>query len=212
MVLGGWRRFAIILGTKMDECASCGVVGEHALVRITWWLHVFWVPIILLRFKHAMVCESCGAQTGIPVLQMLRGVRNRSLPLGRPRPKFEAMPPDAAGFKPTEAQFFDPVTPNPKRTPGAWYFLVWPVLCAAAITALVASALLIKPPKTPLGQEIDTRMQDRYGPAHDCWIAADGDIAGCKMSDGSLQGSSVGTITICYFDEPVTGDKVNCRD
>jgi hypothetical protein len=210
--MGGWRRFAIILGTKIDECASCGVIGDHILIRNTWWLHIFWAPIILLRFKHSMICGSCGAETGIPFLQMLRGVRNRSLPLNRQRPKFEAMPPDASGFKPTAAQYFDPVTPNPKRSLGAWYFLIWPVLCALVICAVVASAVLIRPPKTPLGQTIDTRMQDRYGQAHDCWLAADDSVAGCKMSDGTLGGSSVGKLTICYFDEPVTGDTVHCRD
>jgi hypothetical protein len=212
MVLIGWRRFAIILGSKIDECAGCGAVGDHVLVRITWWGSLFWVPVLLLRFKHAMICAQCGAETGIPWLTMVRGAHNRSLPLDRARPRFEAMPPDASGFKPTPAQYFDPVTPNPKRSLGAWYFMIWPVLCAILICAVVGASILNRPPKTPLGQDIDTRMQDRYGGAHDCWIGGDGDIAGCKMSDGTLSGESVGTLTVCYFDEPVTEDTVHCRD
>ncbi len=215
MVLVGYRKWAILLGSKMEECLKCGAVGLQALVRITWWGTLFFVPIILFRFQHAMVCQACGEVTGIPVLQMLRGIRTGRLPLARTRPQFEAAPPDASGFKPLAADYFDPVRREPKRSIGGWYFLAWPFLVGLLVVALVGARLTYSPPKTPLGQQIDTRMEDRYGPAHDCWVAENDteNVAGCRLSDGSTVGEEVGRLTICYFHEPVASDvKLHCRD
>jgi hypothetical protein len=144
-VVIGFRMFPIILGTKMEECAACGHVCQHILVRQTWWGCLFWLPVLLLGFKHSMICGNCGAETGIPFPQMVPGVWSRNLPLARQRPNFESLPPDELGFKPTPAQYFDPVTPNPKRSLGALYFMLWPVLCAALICILVVRVLLFPP-------------------------------------------------------------------
>ena len=82
MVIFGWRRFSIILGIKKDECAACGAIGTFALVRTTWWFTLFFVPVVMLRFKHSMICQNCGAGVGIPFLQMWRGLREGRLPEG----------------------------------------------------------------------------------------------------------------------------------
>jgi hypothetical protein len=212
----GWQRFVSILGFKTDECSNCGVIGRHALVRKTWWFDIFFIPIVLLRFQHGMVCTQCGAWTGIPFLELRRGLKSGKLPLARPRPKFEQLPPDEWGARPDPATL-DVVTPNPSPGLMNWYVRVWPFLAVGLVALVIVYGMLNPTPKTPDGQVIDKQLQDRYGQAHDCWVDSTGShgaVLGCKMHDGEMVGDSDGIKTVCYFAEAdlASLEKIRCND
>jgi hypothetical protein len=212
----GWHRFASILGFKTDECTNCGFIGPHALVRKTWWFELFFIPVLLFRFQHGMACTQCGAWTGIPFLELRRGLKSGKLPLARQRPKFEQLPPDEWGVRPDPATL-DVVTRNPSPGLMNLYTRVWPFLAGVLIAAVILIGLLNPTPKTPDGQVIDAQLQDRYGQAHDCWVDSmgpQGAVIGCKLNDGEMVGSSDGIKTVCYFNEAdlASLDRIRCND
>src|SRR5437016_2009425 len=114
MIVFGWRRWSNILGTKVDEWLRCGTVGQHLLVRKTFWFSLFFFPVLLLRVSHGMICSNCGEWTGIPLLTMLGGNRSGRLPLQRPRPNFGQLEPDAWGRRPQAAHVLDSIVRNDK--------------------------------------------------------------------------------------------------
>jgi len=91
MVLIGWMMRAIILGAKFDECRRCSVPGPHLLLRKTHWFTIFRIPVVLLWISHGILCPECGDIEGIGFLAMRRALRDGRLPLGRARPRFEAL-------------------------------------------------------------------------------------------------------------------------
>jgi hypothetical protein len=144
MVIFGLLNPVTFLGSKLDQCQTCGLVGNHLLVRKTYWGHLFWVPVVLLGFKHGMACANCGAWTGIPMLQMRNGMRNQSLPLARVRPDLERMRTqifDETYRRPTEAELFDRVGVNPRRGAFDLYFKLWPVLVVGLVVLAVIAVL-----------------------------------------------------------------------
>lgn len=212
MIIFGWRMWSHVLGTKIDECLKCGTIGRHILVRRSYWVSLFFCPVILLRLKHGMICSTCNEWTGIPMLEMIRGTTSGRLPLNRPRPRFATAEPDQFGMRPTVADVMDPITRNPTPRLSALYVRFWPLLAVLVIVAVVTVSVLFPAPKTPGGQTIDTSLQSQYGQAHDCW--SDGtEIAGCKLHDGTLVGSETGTETVCYFNEPLSlaTDSLECK-
>lgn len=202
MILIGLRRLTSILGTKIDECLKCGTIGQHLLVRKSYWFSLFFVPVVLLRLKHGMVCSNCGEWTGIPMLTMIRGTQSGRLPLNRVRPKFAAAEPDQWGRQPTAAEVLDPIVHNDKAGLASIYVRVWPALAAVVVVAIITFNVLFPAPKTPMGQTINRDLQSKYGQAHDCWDDAVS-VNGCRLQSGVLVGTQTGTRTICYFNEPL---------
>jgi hypothetical protein len=143
VVIFGWLKRVTFLGSKLDQCQNCGVVGDHYLVRNTYWGHVFWVPLLLIGFRHGMACGNCGAWTGISMFAMRKGMRDRVLPLARVRPALGEMQQailDETYRRPTEAELFDRVGVNPKRGLFDLYFKLWPLLVLALVVAIVVLA------------------------------------------------------------------------
>ena len=202
MIIFGWSRQPTILGSKVDHCAACGVTGPHLLVRKTWWATLFWIPVLFLRFEHGMACVACGAWTGIGFRTMRRAMKTGLLPLpGRARPntlEIREQVAEETGHRPTETELYDAVQVNPKR--GAWDLAlkVWPVAVVALVAALAIGAAL------PPGPELPSPARPA---AHTCWLDEDGYVNGCRNLDGSIEGTSTGTETTCYYTEPLpTGD------
>ncbi len=133
------EEWPIPLGSKLDECPSCGWIGSHSLVRTTSWLVFLVVPCLLIGLHNFVICDRCGLRMEIPLRDMLRGIRRRSLPLQRPRVRFSSLTPADGEDRPTESEFFDPVTLRAGRTFGGWYLLAWlfsPVFFALLFVAV----------------------------------------------------------------------------
>jgi hypothetical protein len=200
VIFGWWRRFTV-LGAKLDGCQTCGHVGRHVVGRTTYWGHVFWVPVLFLGFRHGMVCAACGAWSSLPWRRVRAAMKVGTLPLDRPRPNAPAALAAAAAEEdrpPSHpAGVFDPLVVNPKR--GAWdlYLKVWP-----ALAALVLVVGVLSPGASAAGGS-GTTLDPGLGPAHQCWQAPDGSINGCRLANGSVEGSGSGTPITCYFDEPL---------
>jgi hypothetical protein len=214
----GWMRRLTVLGIKLDECPTCGEVGKHIVSRKTHWAHLFWIPVVFLGFTHGMICSSCHTWTGIPWRQVKSAMKTGALPLDRTRPRAsaalaaEALESSTPALKP--AAVFDRLAVNPKRGPWDLYLKVWPVLVAVLLTG---GALSPRPAAggstgTGTGTGTTTTTLTLYGPAHQCWEAADGSINGCRLFTGGTYGSAVGTPITCYFTEPLPagGTTIRC--
>jgi hypothetical protein len=202
VIIFGWTIAPTILGSKVDQCATCGVTGPHMLIRKTWWATVFWIPLLLMRFQHGMACANCGAWTGIGFRTMRQAMKTRTLPLpGRTRSNtldIRDQIAEETGHRPTEKELYDTVQVNPKRGPWDLAVKVWPILVLAVVAFLVIGAMLPSPPPaaTP-GRPV----------AHTCWLDNSGYVSGCRNLDGSMEGYAIGTETTCYYAEPLpTGD------
>ena len=139
LIFFGWVQPVTWLGAKLDQCTSCAVVGRHLLARRTWWIHLFYLPVAPVRFQHGMICEACGAWTGIPFLRMRAGMQRRQLPLDRLRPATQQLRDQwlaDTGRMPTTADLFDQVVVFPKR--GFWdaYLKVWPTVVVLFIVLI----------------------------------------------------------------------------
>jgi len=194
MIIYGLATTPIILGAKQDLCGTCNVVGPHVILRRVRWAEIFWIPIAPLWINHRLVCANCGAETKLGFRQVRRALSSGKLPLPH-RARFdeyaEALYNDNQR-RPAEAEF-DPVEKNPKRSGWNLYLLAYPVLLVALVGALAfwPRSTPAPPPRT----------------AHDCWLAADGSVSGCRMFDGTMAGDAIGDPTTCYFVEPLpTGD------
>lgn len=213
MIIFGWLRRFTVLGVKLDECANCGHLCEHVVGRKTNWGHVFWIPMLFLGFSHGMICSTCGAWTSLSWQSVRAGMKSGILPIARPRPNAPALLAAAAAENgepaPQPAAFFDRLLVNPKRGPWDLYLKAWPVLAAAL---LVVGAVA---PRTPAGAggSDNPVSQPAYGAAHQCWEAPDGSINGCRLANGSVDGSASGMPITCYFDEPLPAGEttLSCR-
>ncbi|MEP7158375.1 MAG: hypothetical protein ABI797_03035 [Chloroflexota bacterium] len=144
MIIFGLLTPVTFLGSKVDQCTHCRQVGSHYLVRKTYWVHIFWVPAVLVGFRHGMVCWECGTWTGIPFLTMRWAMRTGTLPLTRARPDADALRQqifDDTYRKPSEAELFDGVAVNPKRGAFDLYFKVWPLLVLGVVVLLLVNSL-----------------------------------------------------------------------
>jgi hypothetical protein len=202
VIIYGWQTQPIVLATKQDLCPTCHVAGPHAIVRYSRWVHVFWIPVMPIWIGHKLACGNCGAVTKLKFGQVRSALKTGRLPLP-PRPGFSDYATkvfDETYRKPNEAEF-DPIERNPKR--GGWDLALklWPV---AILALALAVAFWPKPPPAPPAQNT----------AHDCWVAADGGLSGCRIHDGSVDGYAIGSPTTCYFLEPLpTGSyKLHCDD
>ena len=88
----GWMRRFTVLGVKVDECEKCGQVGQHVVGRMTYWGHLFWIPVVLLGFNHGMACPNCHAWTGIRWRRVRSAMKTGSLPLDRLHDRRVAVP------------------------------------------------------------------------------------------------------------------------
>jgi len=144
VILYGLYRRPIFLASKLDEC-QCGVMGPHWLVRKTYWIHIFFVPVILVWVSHGMICGNCGTWTKLSYLQVRRAMKSGQLPMERARPKFEEQRPqwaDAWGRLPTAGATFDKLAVNPK--PGLWntYIKVWVAAVPTLVVLLIVSRFI----------------------------------------------------------------------
>jgi hypothetical protein len=211
VIIYGWLGHPTVLAQKQDLCATCGVAGPHAIVRIARWGTIFWAPLFPVWVGHKLVCGNCGAQTKLTWRQARAALRTGALPLPH-RTGFDAWAGkvyDETYRRPIEAEL-DPIVRNPKRDPWNLYLKAWPVVVGVLIAALVFW------PRTPVPASTS-------GPApsashvvieHTCWVGADGNLAGCRMNDGTIVGTTDGRETVCDFLEPMpTGDvQIRCKD
>jgi len=91
LILIGWMRRATLLGAKFDECRACHQPGPHLLLRKTHWFTVFRIPIVFLWMSHGILCPECGDFEPVGFLAMRRAMKTGMMPLGRARPRFEAV-------------------------------------------------------------------------------------------------------------------------
>jgi hypothetical protein len=217
LVIFGWLRRFTILGVKIDECQTCGRVCEHVVGRKTNWGHLFWFPVLFLGFSHGMICSACRAWTPLPWQTVRAGMKLGLLPLNRPRPNAAAALAADGSHDPSlpvPAGVFDRLLVNPKR--GFWdvYLKAWPVMVGVLMIAGAVS------PRSSASDAVSSSIgtpavyAPATAPAHTCWEAADGSVAGCRMANGSLMGYSTASTITCYFYEPLaaTTTSVSCDD
>jgi hypothetical protein len=137
----GWLRRTLPLGQKVDECATCGRIGPHVIVRRTMWFTLFFIPVLLVWVQHRLLCGTCGAESRLSPRQAWGAIRHGRLPLSRPRPNYTVLQLDEANGPTDPAALFDPVVPYRERTLMDHYTAAWPV-----ITVLVLAFCLIRPP------------------------------------------------------------------
>jgi hypothetical protein len=194
MIVYGLLTSPIVLGAKQDLCATCDVAGPHVILRRVRWVEIFFIPVLPLWINHRLVCANCGAETKLGFFQVRQALSSGKLPLPH-RARFDEYA-DALWNdnqrRPSEVEF-DTVEKSPKRSGWSLYLMAYPVL----LVALIAAAAFW-PREKP--QPLPTT-------AHQCWLASDGSVAGCRMFDGTLMGEVSGDPTTCYFVEPLpTGD------
>lgn len=216
MIVYGWIRPTILLALKNDLCATCNVVGQHAIVRRVSWISIFFVPVLPIWLNHRLVCGNCGAETKLGYRQVRAALKSGKLPLG-PRPGYPAYAQalfDANERRPAEIEF-DPIEPNPKR--GGWhaYTWVWSIGAGVVVVLLVATAMF-RGPSSPVSAPggASPIPLPTSAAIHDCWLAPDGSINGCRMHDGSVIGYPEGSPIVCFFNEPLPTDdySLRCRD
>lgn len=216
MIIYGWIRPTILLAFKNDLCATCNVAGPHAIVRRVSWVSIFFVPVLPIWINHRLVCGNCGAETKLGFRQVRGALKSGKLPLG-PRPNYPAYAQalyDANERRPAEVEF-DPIENNPKR--GGWqaYTWVW-TIGAGVVAALIGLGIALPRPAAPAALPVVASPAPLPTSAaiHDCWLAGDDSINGCRMHDGTVVGVPEGSPTICFFTEPLpTGDySIRCRD
>jgi hypothetical protein len=108
------------------------------------------------------------------------------------------------------AAVVDPVMVNPNRGIFDVYLKAWPVLAAIVLAIALANSSSSSASTYPNGGNYD--YSTPTGQTHTCWTSA-GTINGCQSSSGGwLFGSQTGTLTTCYFDEPLLpGASAKCR-
>ena len=216
MIIYGWIRPTILLAFKNDLCVTCGVAGQHAIVRRVSWISIFFVPILPIWINHRLVCGNCLAETKLGFRQVRAALKSGKLPLA-PRANYPAYAQalyDANERRPAEVEF-DPIEKNPKR--GGWqaYTWVW-TIGAGVLLALVVLGIAVPRSAAPavLPVVASPAPVPTSAAIHDCWLARDDSINGCRMHDGTVVGIPEGSPTICFFTEPLpSGDySIRCRD
>jgi hypothetical protein len=205
MIFFGWFRSPIVLGVKADLCEKCSAVTPHAILRVTHWAHVFWVPVLLIGLRHRLVCGQCGTERGLGWRQVRSALKTGRLPMP-PRPGFKEWGQkafDETGRFPQEVEL-EPVEVNPKRGPWDLWLKAWPVLAVAVIAFAILSSSTFRPNPTPAANT------PQYA-AHQCWEAADGTINGCKLTNGFVSGKAEGKQITCWFTEPLLNQRLYCQ-
>jgi hypothetical protein len=148
VIIFGSYRGVTELAMKNDECANCGAIGVHHIVRKSYWIHVFWVPVLLVWVRHGMICAGCGEWTGLSFMTVRNAMKTGGLPLERARPNFAAnrhQMADELGRLPNAAQVFDKLTINPRRGGFDLYLKVW-LVAAALVLLLLIVVIIVYPP------------------------------------------------------------------
>ena len=143
MVIWGWMRRGIVLGSKPDYCATCGTVTLHVILRLLTILDVFWIPIAPIWASHLLVCNECGTQTKLGWRQVRAAMSSGLLPRP-PRPEWPAYARkvfEETNRTPREAEL-DRIEKNPKRGPWDLYLKVWLIAVPAIIAGLVIASLI----------------------------------------------------------------------
>jgi hypothetical protein len=204
VIIFGWARKAIVLALKRDLCPKCGQVGNHAILRATTWVELFWIPVLPIWISHRLMCLGCGADRPLGWRRVRAALKTGRLPLdARPgfrdyaRAQFEEV-----GRSPQESEL-DPIQVNPKRGPWDVWLKAWPVVVTAlVILSVVTARPTAAVPAAPIAA------------AHTCWLDTDGSISGCRLGSGAIDGYAIGRETTCFFTEPLPtgGYTVRCRD
>ena len=58
IIIFGLRRLRKSLGSVLLRCANCGM-SPLALLRVSTWFALFFIPLIPVSFKHYTVCPNC---------------------------------------------------------------------------------------------------------------------------------------------------------
>ncbi len=58
IILFGLRRLKKAMGSVLLRCANCGM-SPVALLRVSTWFALFFIPVIPVSFKHYTVCPNC---------------------------------------------------------------------------------------------------------------------------------------------------------
>ncbi|MFN8629066.1 MAG: hypothetical protein U0838_01715 [Chloroflexota bacterium] len=126
-----WR--SAITGVKLDECAACGRVTAHRLVRQYRWLEVGPVAVLPLGLRHGLECGDCWTFTPVAWRTFRAGLKAKTMPLpDRARPHVDQA--RAAG-QPTPD--LDRVVPSGGVDGGTFYLGAWAVVIAVAIGLLI---------------------------------------------------------------------------
>ena len=179
---------------------------------------MFWIPVLFLGWEHGMICTTCHTWTGIPWRQVRAAMRSGTLPLDRARPAAPALAQAAAdeGGPPVPVgPLFDRLLVNPKRGLFDFYTKAWPVVVAGVLLlgglgSVGKSGTVDAAYPTSGGSRNSVSTPD--APAHQCWEDATGTLVGCRLSSGTIVGTSSGSLTTCYFyDADIeTKDSVTC--
>jgi hypothetical protein len=145
VVIFGWLRQPTFLASRLEECSTCRVIGNHWLVRKTTWFTLFWIPVLLLWVSHGQMCGTCGMWTGMPYRQIRAAMKTGTLHIEKNRPTFAAQRADMAdgwGRLPSEQSQFNPLHVNPNRGPLDFYLKAWIVVAVAIVALFVLNAAL----------------------------------------------------------------------
>jgi hypothetical protein len=207
LIIYGWLGRPTVLAQKPDLCATCGVLGPHAIVRVTRWATLFWVPFLPIWISHKLICGHCGAQTKLGWRQVRAATTTGKLPLPH-RAGFDAYAQkayDETYRRPVESEL-DPIVRNPKRDPWNTYLNAWPVIVIALVVVLAVWPRSGSQATSGPGPSASHLIVD-----HTCWLDTNGAISGCRMLDGTILGVPTGTETTCYFQEPMPTGNVQFR-
>lgn len=86
----GWMTRGIALAAKIEECPACGQIGPHVIAKKTYWLVVFFMPVLLLWQQYGLACTECGHFRHLARGAVLAALRSGRLPLDVARPRFHA--------------------------------------------------------------------------------------------------------------------------
>jgi hypothetical protein len=143
MVFYGWLRRPTVLATKNDLCATCLMMGPHAIVRFVNWIEIFFIPILPIWFSHQLICGNCGASRKLSRRQVGDALKSGRMPLpARPEHReYAKWAFQETGRSPQESEL-DPVEINPAR--GAWdrYLKLWLLVVPSVIVALVIISIM----------------------------------------------------------------------
>lgn len=136
----GWLRRRVPFATKLEDCGSCSRIAPHVMVRQTTWFTFFWVPVVLLWFRHGLICGNCGAFTGVSWRRFRHALRSGSLHLDRQRPRYAALRLEDPYTYPSDpARYFDPIQRRQGRSLFDLYTRAWPILAALLVVLVVVN-------------------------------------------------------------------------
>ncbi|MBU0666516.1 MAG: zinc-ribbon domain-containing protein [Nanoarchaeota archaeon] len=63
MILFGWKTKPQVKGATKGKCFACKKLVQHAIVQVTHWFTLYFIPIIPYKKQLFVVCHNCGAKT-----------------------------------------------------------------------------------------------------------------------------------------------------